>query len=216
MESKKLPSILYSDATLKHDRALINSIVSRWGSNKNTQAKLADKIFTAIQTKQWQRKYPSPHFVFLMDLYMGETITDIRFVGMCQLAEILYFYRVHRSKKGSAARNLTRRFDNKISALFNDVYGKNFNKNTANVLRILRNNVAHTGILKELKGVMRLADQNALNGYKRKHGKNSLRTLAFSFSYLMEETFLLSMGLTIEDLSTNLNPPWNFEIFKGK
>lgn len=214
MDPKTLPSILYSDGTFEDDCLLINSIVSRWGSNKSTQEKLAMKIITAIQTKKWQRKYPSPHFVFLMDLYMGETISDVRFVGMCQLVEILYFYRLHRGKKGGAAKNLERRFDHKVEALFESIYDRKFNKKTANVLRILRNNTAHTGILKEIRGVMKRADQNALNGYKKKYGKRSLHTLAVSFNYLMEETFLLCMGLTMDDLSTNLNPPWAFSIFK--
>lgn len=214
METKIQPSILYSNATLDHDRKLIERIVSRWGSNKRIQEKLADKIFLTIQTEQWQKRYFSPHFVFLMDLYMGETITDIKFVGMCQVVEILYFYRLHRGKKGSTAQNLTRRFDDKVLALFKDTYNKKFNEKTANVLRILRNNVAHTGVLKELKGIMKLADRNALSGYKKKYGNGALRTLAFSFDYLVEEMFLRCMGLGDDNLSTNLRPPWNFDIFR--
>jgi hypothetical protein len=210
------PSILYADATLAEDELIIRSIVSKFSSNDNNRARLVQKIFAMIQTPKWQAQYSSPHFVFLMEYSMHQSIGDIRFVITCQVIEILYFYVVYQYKPNGSAEQLNQTgFNIKIRELFEHVYHpRNFNVHTAQAIRVLRNNVAHTGILKEVPGVITQASQKYIDNYKLVHGKDSLRPLAFSVSYLIEELFLRCMGLDDDDLSFNGNPPWAFDIFK--
>ncbi len=125
-----IKSVLFTDkdATIENDKELISSLVyiNVIGGKKDLLRKeCVEKILQVIQSATWQKKYKSSHFVHLVDSYNRQKIGDIKFMMMCQLLEILYFFRCN---KEPAKYLKKKRFDNKLEILFYDVYKKSINK----------------------------------------------------------------------------------------
>ena len=181
------------------------------GKNDKFRQQCVEKIIKTIHSRKWQKTYKSSHFVHLLDVYGEEKFGDVKFILMCQLLEILYFYRCYRGP----AKNLHRvGFHSKLESLFLHIYGKDINKKTSNVLRILRNRVAHTGTLEKVKGILQSRDINALNGFRKMHKGRSLRVVAFSFNLLIVDMLFRCIGLEDTELFWNLTPPQFLDYFK--
>lgn len=210
-----MKSVLYGDkeAAIDYDKNLVSSLVYEFvggGKDKQFNIKCTEKIINNIHSEKWNKKYKSKHFVHIFDIYSRESFVDIKFMWMCEVLEILYFFLCH---KGSA-KNIEKDFSKKLRKVYKHIYNNEINYKTANVLRTLRNNVAHTGTIDKIKGVLKSKNINAINGFKKKY-KISERMLVVSFNLLMEDIFMRCLGLDNNEMFINGLPPQFFIYFKN-
>jgi hypothetical protein len=211
-----MESILYKDvdASIEDDKKIISHLIFEFVAGaKDTEfnQRCTDKIISVIQTKEWQERYKSKHFVHIFDMYTRENIGDIKFMWMCQTLDLLYFFVIY-SQRNNAIKLNQIKFDQKIKELFFYVYKKEIDEDTCKTLKMLRNHTTHTGTLEIIKEVLGTEDLGVLD--KAIKDKINLRVLAFSFNYLMEDIFMRCLGLSNDDLLRNGNPPQYLIYFK--
>ncbi len=215
-----MKSILYrnDNLTIKDDERLISHLVSNFvasGKNKTFNKRCVEKIIKNIQTKEWRGKYKSVHFVHVFDIYIREDIGDIKFMWMCQILEILYFFEIY-SKSDIQYGNIKKigdiHFYEKLEGLFYHLYKIKINKDICMILKMLRNSVAHTGTLETIKEALGNEDSKSLE--KAQKNKIDLRVLAISFNYLMTDIFMRCLGLSDDEMLGNGNPPQHLKIFR--
>jgi hypothetical protein len=207
-------SILWDDATIEHDRALVEKITRKIVPGpKGHREKCIDKIISTISTSDWQNKFTSRHFVFCMFYAQDINLIELEYALYSQALDALY-YLITRKKKDNLA--------DKFMYLFKEVYGWKPPYISAEVIRILRNNIMHTGAIFGIEAVTKEADKKALEDFCIKFAPDNvivteaqqLVTFAGTFCYLMEDIILRILGLNQEDLSFNLRPPAYLNYFK--
>lgn len=184
--------------------------------------KCVKKILKNIRKKEWQQRYPNRIFVFSV-FYALEIrcVIEIKFSLYTQALELLYF---HLSNSNPSYQyNANESFGNKFSYVFEEIYKWNVPEQTANVIRILRNDVTHTGTIAGVTGAnCNPKNSTTLKNYFQNFGSDEgqLHTdvqnrihLAHSFMYLMDDILIRVLGLTQDDLSFNGNPPWHNPLF---
>lgn len=212
-------SILHANQNIEEDRKLIFYILSStFGlKDKGQTEELTNKIIKTIRAKEWQQKFSSRHFVFIVDEYCRQNIGDIKFLWMCQVIDILYFYEIfkqgteiaeelHNPKKHG--------FSTKIEKLSQHYHGKKIYN--AKMVKLIRNNVVHTGDIDGIDGAIKQNDITDIDNFKKKFRQDSLRPLAVSANLLFFDMFVRSMGLNDNDLAFNGLPPQNLNFFTNK
>lgn len=218
-------SILWNDTTLEQDEALVRYLVENIVAGKNVTGhydKCVEKIMRKIQTEEWQASFPQRTHIF--SIYYGISIKGVAEIKLslhAQALELLYFNFASTSK--NLTLNTAAGFDNKLRVVFREVYKWDMPHDTANAIRILRNDVMHTGTIAGVSGAYRNQDDpTKLTQFFEKHGfnKNQLHDdvqnrihLGHAFSYLMEDALIRTLGLDQEDLAFNGNPAWLAEMF---
>lgn len=198
-------SILYNDATLKEDLQIIKQLVDySVVGDLNHKSKCVQKIFSIIQTKEWQEKYPTRIFVFLAQYSTEIKILDVKTMMICGVLEILYYLYFGNDEKY---------FKNKIIKLYNKFYALNFNSETAEILRIIRNNIAHLGSIDGIEEKYTNEEKTTIYSYKKKF-KTNLHIVSHSFNLLVRDMVIRALGLEFEDLSLNGLQAYNFDIFR--
>ena len=212
-------SILWKNETEKMDNGLVSFLVNKTVTGFDFHKKsCVDKIVKTIKTTRWQDKFTNRGFVFALLYSFDAKIIEIKFSLMCQALDSLYFQ--------ISKNNKTDNFGDKIKYVFKYVYGRKMRKKTSNALRIIRDDVMHTG---EIMGIAAsrksLKDSNTLKSYfeeinRPKQQKTSdvqdIISLASSFNYLMEEIVLRILGLGDDSFEFNLNPPSHLNYFEKK
>lgn len=209
-------SILHENQNIEEDRKLIFYILSSTFGQKDKRQteELTNKIIKTIQAKAWQQKFSSRHFVFIIDEYCRQNIGDIKFLWMCQVIDILYFYEIFQDN-GEKLENLHQRsFDIKLKELFEYYYKKEMGN--SNMVRLIRNNVVHTGAIDGIDRAIKQKDVSDIKNFKKKFRQDSLRALAMSANLLFFDMFIRSMGLDDNDLAFNGLPPQNLDFFTNK
>ncbi len=209
-------SILWDDSTLQHDEAVVEALVEKIVVGDQThKKKCVDKIMATIKTKAWQRNYPQRIFVFNILYSLDVHIIEISFSFHAQVVDALYFT-ISRDLK---ARN--KRFDDKFNFVFEHIYGRKPTRTTSDALRILRNNVMHTGSINGIPPVIKTEDKRRLSYVCRKYklGKSNrgATALAAEFDYLINDLVIRVLGLEWDDLSRNGRPPsWSVYFNRAK
>ncbi|PIQ91515.1 MAG: hypothetical protein COV70_03360 [Parcubacteria group bacterium CG11_big_fil_rev_8_21_14_0_20_39_22] len=210
---KNSPSILHTDNTLAEDYKLILYILEK-SYGKKPASELTDKIISNIQSKNWQQKFPSTHFVFIVDEQCRQDIGDIKFLWMCQVLDIIYFYEIFKPS-GKSAEELhnpgKHGFDKKVKKLFQYYYKKSIENSEA--IKIARNNVVHTGNIDGMSGAIKQNDLSKIADFKVKYKVDSLRSMAMSANLLFFDMFVRSMGLNDANLSFSGLQPQNLNFF---
>lgn len=218
-------SILWNDSTLDNDRALVAYLVENIVAGKSVKGhydKCIEKIMRTIQTEEWQASFPQRTHIF--SIYYGisiKSVAEIKLSLHAQALELLYFNFASTSK--NLKLNVAAPFDQKLRVVFQEVYKWSMPQDTASAIRILRNDVMHTGTIAGVSGAYRNQDDPAkLAQFFEKYGfnKNQLHTdvqskmhLGHAFSYLMEDALIRTLGLNQNDLAFNGNPAWHAEMF---
>ncbi|MEX2515177.1 MAG: hypothetical protein WD335_03540 [Candidatus Paceibacterota bacterium] len=211
---KNIPSILHTDNTLAEDHKLIFYILEKT-YGKKPAFELTEKIISNIQSKNWQQKFPSTHFVFIVDEQCRQNIGDIKFLWMCQVLDIIYFYEIFKpsGKPTEELHNPGKHgFDKKMKKLFQYYYEKSIEN--SEIIKIARNNVVHTGNIDGISGAVKKNDLSKIADFKAKHKVDSLRSIAMSANLLFFDMFVRSMGLNNEDLSFNGLQPQNLNFLE--
>jgi hypothetical protein len=218
-------SILWSDSTLDRDRILVKYFVENIvvGKSRPDHYDLCiEKIMRKIQTDEWQATYPYRTHIF--SIYYGisiKSVVEVKFALNAQALELFYFNITNTSDR--------MRFDpeagfhQKLKVVFHEIYKWNMPLDTAHAIRILRNDVMHTGTIAGVVGAYRnSADPAKLDRLFEKYefNKNQQNTnmqnrmhLAHMFNLLLEDMLIRSLGLDQDDLAMNGTPPWHPDIF---
>lgn len=218
-------SILWNDATLDQDRALIKYLVENIVAGKRVAGhhdKCVEKIMSMVRTKEWQAAFPQRTHVF--SIYFGisiKSVTEIKLSLHAQSLELLYFNIASTNER--LRLNTSLGFDQKLRLVFEEVYKWKMPHDTANAIRILRNDVMHTGTIAGVPGAYRNKDdpvrlERFFEDYE--FNKNQQKTnvqnrihLAHVFNLLLEDMLIRTLGLDQDDLSFNLSPVWLSNIF---
>lgn len=219
-ESNSNRSILWSDATLNHDRSLVKYLVENIVAGKDFAGhyeKCIEKIMAEIQTARWQTAFPQRTYIF--SVYYGlsvGSVFEVTFSLHAQALELLYFNIASTSE--SLTLNTGASFSQKLRDVFKEVYKWSMPQPTADAIRILRNDVMHTGTIAGVTEAYRNPDDPAqLERFFADNGfdNNQLHTnvqnrmhLAHSFNYLMQDMMIRSLGLEQDDLAFNGTPAW--------
>jgi hypothetical protein len=218
-------SILWNDSTLEKDKALVRYLVENIVVGKRVAGhydKCIEKIMSKIQTKEWQVVFPQRTHVF--SVYYGVSIKgviEIKLSLYAQALELLYFNIASTSKNLKLDTGAS--FSKKLSVVFREVYKWNMPQDTANAIRILRNDVMHTGTIAGVLGAYRnQRDPAKLTKFFEKYDfdQNQLHTdvqnrmhIAHMFNLLVEDMLIRTLGLDQNDLNFNGAPIWNSDIF---
>lgn len=218
-------SILWSDTTLDKDRALVSYLVENIVAGKSVTGhydRCVEKIMNKIQTEEWQVTFPQRTHIFLV--YYGisiKSVAEIQLSLHAQALELLYFNIA--STNDNLNLNTGLGFDQKLRVVFREIYKWDMPQNTADAIRILRNDVMHTGTIAGVSGAYRNEnDPEKLTQFFEGSGFNSnqLHTdiqnrmhLAHAFNYLMQDALIRTLGLNQDDLAFNGNPAWHSDIF---
>lgn len=204
---KSEKSIIWNDATLYEDfqviKILVDNIVV---GDREYKSVCAEKIFLNIQTSTWQNLYPVRSFIFLIYYSYDISISDIKTMFACQALEIIYYLKIGEQCKDN--------FKEKVEELYQDMYSLNFKPKTADIIRIIRNNVAHTGRIDGIWDKLNKKDRVAITNFLTDHNLDNVRSIAFSFYQLVCDMVIRILGLDLNDLSRNGLQPFNNIYFK--
>lgn len=208
-------SILWTDSTIENDRAVVVMLVNKWVfGNDNHKNACVDKIIKTIQDSEWQNRFHHRIFVFTALFANDGKVIEVKFSLYCQTIDALYY--LYSNDKLVDSRS----FDYKVQYVIEAIYGNRIKPDTANVLRIIRNNVIHTGSIDGIDGRTKQRDEQAITKYRYLYGhtdnKSATINLATSFSYLAAEMVVRVLGLDWGDLRFNINPPSRLDIFYEK
>lgn len=218
-------SILWSDSTLAQDKALVRRLVENIVAGKNVAGhydKCVAKIMTKINTAEWQADFPQRTHVF--SVFYGisiKSVVEIKFSLHAQALELFYFnitstndHLIYDPKAG---------FHKKLQIVFEHVYKWKLPNDTSHAIRILRNDVMHTGTIAGVEGAYRFkSDPKRIKDVFSKYefDKNQLHSdvqnrihLSHLFNLLVEDMLIRSLGLNQDDLTYNGAPIWNSTIF---
>ncbi|HMP67469.1 MAG TPA: hypothetical protein PKA60_01855 [Candidatus Paceibacterota bacterium] len=218
-----MKSIIFDNKTINDDGELMLQIISKClSTNRTFNDRCVDKIISNISNLKWQKKFYCRNFIFLFKNAIYEKIGDLKFMQMCQILDLLYHFN---NPKITPDHLILKKLEDKVAFFEERFYKENFdrknlkfNKETFMVIRILRNLVAHSGLIDMniAKNII-IDDQKKLLESFLKENKNiNERILACSFNYLIEDIFFRSMGLGDDELLANGNPPQYLSIFIKK
>jgi len=218
-------SILWNDTTLDQDEALVRYLVENIVAGERVAShydRCVEKIMGKIQTEEWQVSFPQRTHIF--SVYYGisiKSVAEIKFSLHAQALELLYFNIA--SATDGISLNTGASFDQKLHVVFREIYQWRIPQDTADAIRILRNDVMHTGTLAGVSGAYRNQDDPAkLERFFENHkfDEGQLHTnvqnrihLAHGFNYLLQDMLVRTLGLDQNDLTFNLSPPWRWDIF---
>lgn len=218
-------SILWSDTTLAQDEALVRHLVENIVGGKKVDGhydSCVEKIMNKIKTAEWQAAFPRRTHIF--SVFYGisiKSVVEIKFSLHAQALELLYFNIA--STNDNLILNTGAGFDQKLRVVFREVYKWSMPQDTADAIRILRNDVMHTGTIAGVPGAYRNQDDPIrLERYFEDYefNKNQQKTnvqnrmhLAHVFVLLIQDVLIRTLGLDQNDLSFNLSPVWLSNIF---
>lgn len=204
---KSEPSILWSGSTLYEDFQVISILVDKIvAGDAKHKSKCAEKIFNNIQNTSWQKQYPVRSFIFLIFYSFTIAPIDIKTMLHCQAFEIFYYFKINPKKE--------QLFKARIIELYNNVYGLDFKNDTANIIRITRNNVAHAGTIEGIQSQYKSQDKKTVQAFLKANNLKELSPIAASFNWLIDDIVIRILGLDDSDLSRNAQQPYNNIHFK--
>lgn len=223
---KNQPSVLWANGTLQADWKLLQAIANYFvpGHSQKHKEAMAEKMFKTIQTQKWQEQFTSKNFIFCVyyssQLYPAAPI-DITGMLCFQALENLF------PQLGGDEK--VENFDQKIKFVYEKIYDDErkkepnialFNNKTGNILRIIRNNIAHNG---SMLGNSKYspADEKDLARYIKTHEFENTKRAIFhtlgAAKYLIGDIVLRVLGLEFDgDLSMNGRPPQYLDMFFQK
>jgi hypothetical protein len=223
-ESNSNHSILWSDATLERDKALVRYLVEHIVADGLTghHERCVDKIMSEVQTEQWQAAFPQRTYIF--SVYYALSIGSVAEITLslhAQALELLYFNIA--STKASLTLNTSASFDHKLRVVFKETYKWSMPQTTADAIRILRNDVMHTGTIAGVLEAYRNPDNPAeLERFfaNNSFDSNQLHTnvqnrmhLAHMFNRLVQDMAIRTLGLNQDDMAFDGAPAWRPDIF---
>jgi hypothetical protein len=215
MTEKK--SVLWKDASIDRDEVVVRGLVSKIviGSERHEQC-IKDALST-IHTNEWQKKFPNTTFVHSIQFsHINHSLAlEVSFTLKAQALELIYY--CISDYIDAYDRNAS--FDKRLKLVFFHIYGWKMPDSTAHAIRILRNNVMHTGSLggiyedKELERHFKSKYLKPDDGQKPKR-VTQYGGLTRSFEYLMDDMLMRIFGLRQEEhLSRNGMPAWRYRCF---
>lgn len=216
-------SVLWRDSTTHNDRAIVGSIVNEvvaGGADHKEQC--VDKIMTKIQEKDWQKKYHHRGFVFSVFYALSiKNPIEISFGLSAQAMDALYYLLSSANKTFDAKAS----FSKKVMNVFEEIYGDKMPADTANLLRIMRNDVMHTGAIMGITGSRQNPKdtQTILSYFSKYHVNAQQKTtpvqdvvgMAVTFTFLVRDMVVRTLGVEWDDLNRNLRPPSKLVYFTG-
>ena len=202
-------SILRKDATIEQDYLLIKKLVGHWIVwDKRHKDSCIEKIKRKIKSQTWQKKYYSKSYIFCLLYSMDVKVSDIKAMIFSQVLETLYIFEWWPEKMQlKDGKSINTPFDEKLKYIFKKNYSQELNPENADILRIVRNNLAHSIEIEWLRNIQD-RDKIKITNFLKKYWKETgLRDISISFCYLMEEIILRTLGLENEDFPYNLLSP---------
>ena len=218
-------SILWNDATLERDKSLVQYLVENIVAGEKVEGhydKCVSKITETIQTEEWQRAFPQRTYIFSVHYGISiKSIVEIKFSLHAQALELLYLNIASTSDDLTCNTGLS--FDQKLRIVFREIYKWNMPQPTADAIRILRNDVMHTGTIAGVAGAYRNSNDPTkldiffedyeFNENQQNTNMQNRMHLANGFGHLMQDMLIRTLGLDQNDLAFNGSPPWRWEIF---
>lgn len=191
--------------TSRHDAELLKPMIAKYVSrDERHQEKCLDKIMTNIRTPAWQRKYKHRIFVFNVHYALSMPVIDLSFALSCQAIDALFFM----LSPKLPIDKIRESFTDKVRFIFEEVYKKRMPIESARVLRIIRNDIMHTGEIMGIRGAKDPRDERRLQNYFKAHNTSSQQMtevqhvidLAGRFNWLVGDIALKVLGLDDSDI----------------
>jgi hypothetical protein len=206
-------SILWEDATELADRQVVTALVEKAvpGSDEHKK-RCVDKIIKTIKAEEWQKSYPNRNFVFCVFYKLDINLIEISFGLSAQVVDALFFM---------MSGGIGGSFGDKAAYIYKKVYGFKMQRESAEALKVLRNNIMHYGAIFGINNAISADDKKLLKAYCTKFKPTTqimtdnqiLINLAGSFDYLIRELVLRVLGLEDNDFAFNLRPPARLSMF---
>lgn len=210
-------SILWEGSTTRGDFDLLHAIAKKIVVGDDAHRdKCVNKMLDHISESAWQEKYTHRNFVFSIYYAQGINLIEISSGLSAQAVDALYFLMTRDVITSSLA--------DKLRYVFKEVYGHKMPYQTAQAIRVLRNNIMHTGAIFGIEDASKAEDKQILDEFcdanrptnQIMSNQQILIGLAGGFSYLMQDLVVRVLGLEWEDLSFNLAPPSRRSYFDGR
>jgi len=217
-------SILWSDATLDSDKVLVRYLVEHIVADGLTghYDRCVEKIMSEVQTEHWQAAFPQRVYIF--SIYYALSIGSVAEVTLslhAQALELLYFNIA--STHVGLTLNTSASFDQKLRSVFKEIYKWSMPQRTADAIRILRNDVMHTGMITGVTEAYRNPDDPARlerffveRGFDRGQLHTNVQNrmhLAHMFNRLVQDMVVRTLGLSQDDMAFDGAPAWRPDVF---
>lgn len=207
-------SVLFNDGSAKSDEKLVRDIIERFVVGDETKInECVTKVLSTIRSKQWKLNYPNIAFVHsINNADRLKQQVEMGFSLYSQALELIYLC----ISDSTDSYNERLRFDRKFRVVFMYIYGRKMPPETADVIRIMRNKVMHTGSIMDISTTKQDEKAKIEKFFAKYHTKSSTKLtdiqsrthLVASFDYLMNDILMRIWGLDQDDLSGNGIPAW--------
>jgi hypothetical protein len=207
-------SILFNDGNSISDEKLVHDIIGRFVVGDEVKLnECVIKALSTIRSKKWKLNYPNIAFVHsINNADRQKQQVEIGFSLYAQALELIYLC----ISDSTDSYNDRLRFDHKLRVVFMYVYGWKMPSETADIVRIIRNKVMHTGSIMDISTTKQDEKAKIKKFFTKYHASSSVRMtdiqsrthLIASFDYLMNDILLRIWGLRQDNLSSNGKPAW--------
>lgn len=218
-------SVLWNDSTREKDEALVRFLVQNIVAGKHFEGhydQCVHKIMNTITTDDWKATYPQRTHIFSVYYAIAiKGVLEVKVSLHAQALELLYFNIANSDQELIFRAGL--RFDEKLRIVFKYVYQWEMPQDTADAIRILRNDVMHTGTIAGVEEAYTNAQdpislERVFEHYEfdANQGHSNIQNrmhLAHLFNLLVQDIVVRTLGLEQADLSMNGAPVWNSNLF---
>lgn len=200
-------SIIYSNSTKFSDIRFIYNLVDKHiAGNDSHKEDCVQEILNKIHSRERQETYTSTKYIHILYSLWTPWVTELKILNAAQIIECIYYFLWWKHHHNTS-------FSDKLQFVSEKVLWWKINKDFADVIRIIRNNIAHTISIEWLE--VKKKDQSIMESFLNKYQLNLL-AIADGFVSLTKEIWLLSIGLSKEDIWFNINPAWNYDYISIK
>lgn len=207
-------SVLFNDGSSTSDEKLVRDIIERFVvGNEVKLNECVIKVLSTIRSKQWRLNYPNIAFVHsINNADKLKSQVEIGFSLYAQALELIYLC----ISDSTDSYNDRLSFDRKLRVVFMYVYGWKMPSETADIVRIIRNKVMHTGSIMDISTTKQDEKAKIKKFFAKYHASSSVKMtevqsrthLVARFDFLMNDILLRIWGLHQDDLSSNGMPAW--------
>ena len=210
-------SILWSAGGEAHDRYLLSKLFEEIVAGNDEHRKMCtESALRTIRGATWQSAFTNVTFVHsIFESHTRGLHTETRFTLCAQALELIY-YCIAESLDAFDPRAS---YDRKLRVVFKAVYGWKIPEETANAIRILRNDIMHTGSITGLDSSKKFSDyvrviEKRIPELKDQSAEQKRFYVIAGFWHLADDMLARILGLNLDEhLSKSGVQPWANPLF---